>query len=160
MPPHPTDWKTKCAVYPPACGVGGCEGSSHTLDDFISERVEETHTRKPVMWDFPPLREYWDQNYWLQVQGTRCSRNRPARALTYGPDPSVFQSQGHSLYLPWKRGGRGKEGGDKEGEGGKAAVGARERVNWQHWRECRDTSSKPTEKPKTEKKDIVMRLFS
>lgn len=28
--------------------------------------------------------------------------------MTYGPDPSMYQPRGQSLYLSWKRGGAGK----------------------------------------------------
>lgn len=84
------------------------EENPHPLDDFTMERVERQEARKLTLMDFPPLKEYWSEDYWWQVQGKGCSRTRPARMLTYGPDPSVFLSRGRSLYFLWKRGGRGE----------------------------------------------------
>lgn len=123
-----------------------CEGNPHPLNNFTSERVEEIHSRKPPIGEFPSLKEYWDQTYWLQVR----SRTQPARTLMYGPDPSMYQSLGCSLNLLWTRGG----GDIKRGKGRKAEVGVQE-TTWHGLREHRDTSPKPTWNLKRKREDMV-----
>lgn len=76
--------------------------SSHPLDGFTSEKVGEVEDKRPPMREFPPLPEFWGEEYWAMVKAAGRSGIRPGRAMTYGPSASMYKPMGRSLYLPWK----------------------------------------------------------
>lgn len=91
---YPLDWLWPCGESP--------------LGDFCTLRLEESPEEKFSPFAFQPRRDDWNQ-----ARGTVRPQTRYTRALTYGPDPSLYMTHQPPQDLPSKRGGGEGEGNIK-----------------------------------------------